>query len=345
MTKNISFEQAEEMLYEKHGDKIKLINFTRMYHAMSKFECNICHYVWETEAQSTIIKGRGCRKCADLIRKNKFMIQKDYIIDYINNNGGEFIKFLEDFRGKFTKILIKFNCGHEQETDFRTYRDNSKLCKNCAKDKGNKNKIRKIEYVKEYLLKNNLKFVEFPNGYTSSLSNITYICEFGHLNTKTIRSLFSCTTCRECKKIKMSSIFVGNKSIMWKGGITSIRKFIANNVRRWRKESIEFYNGKCVITGDSYDVVHHLYGFNLILNNAFEKLNLPIYENVSDYNKEDLNNLVFLVKEMHNSMLGVCLRKDVHQLFHKLYGHGNNTPEQFEEFRQRIVSGEIILPE
>jgi hypothetical protein len=57
--------------------------------------------------------------------------------------------------------------------------------------------------------------------------------------------------------------------------------------------------------------VHHIEGMNIALEKALD------YSNV------------------------ITLHEDVHKLFHDLYGRGDNTKNQFEEFRQRINSGEL----
>ena len=345
MTKNINFEEAEEMLYEKHGDKIKLLEFTRMHSHKSRFECKICGHTWYTEAQSTILKGRGCKKCASKNLKEILNTSLEYMIDYINNSDGcEFIKLLEEPHGKWTKMLIKLSCGHEKETSFQNFRSSIKLCKKCMMQETNKKRIRSIDQILQTLLENELELVGFPDGYNNSKSLISYRCKYGHVTTKTVGQFFCLKTCRECKAIKMSTIFMGDKGIHWNGGITSIKHYVVSNIKEWKKESMKNCNYKCVITGDKFDAIHHLYAFNLILKDSFEELNLPILENVGLYTEEELISLISLVKEKHNEMLGVCLKGDVHKLFHKLYGQGNNTPAQFTEFKQRIQSGEIQLP-
>jgi len=43
--------------------------------------------------------------------------------------------------------------------------------------------------------------------------------------------------------------------------------------------------------------------------------------------------------------LGICLSKNVHTLFHNIYGYGYNTQEQWDEFVNDFKNGEynIIL--
>ena len=116
----------------------------------------------------------------------------------------------------------------------------------------------------------------------------------------------------------------------------SFAKFFRGHVQDWKTKSMEKCNYKCVISESKNFAIHHLYGFNLILKEVFEKLdkmNLLKSDNLEDYSKEELDNIIDIFQLIHSKYpLGVCVDKDIHDLFHKIYGAGGNTEEQWNKF-------------
>lgn len=113
-------------------------------------------------------------------------------------------------------------------------------------------------------------------------------------------------------------------------------KLFRGHIQDWKTKSMENCNYQCVISKSKNFAIHHLYGFNLILKEVFEKLdemNLLKSDNLEDYSKEELNNIINIFHSIHNSYsLGVCVDKEIHSLFHKIYGSGGNTEEQWNKF-------------
>lgn len=116
----------------------------------------------------------------------------------------------------------------------------------------------------------------------------------------------------------------------------SFAKLFRGHIQDWKTKSMEKCNHKCVISESKNFVIHHLYGFNLILKEVFEKLdkmNLLKSDNLEDYSKEELGDIINIFQSIHNKYpLGVCVDKDIHDLFHKIYGAGGNTEEQWNKF-------------
>lgn len=84
---------------------------------------------------------------------------------------------------------------------------------------------------------------------------------------------------------------------------------------KWREDVLERDNNTCVCCGASKRVVlnvHHLDGYNWCLDKRVEADN------------------------------GVTLCENCHKEFHKKYGKGNNTKEQFEEFINEVYVGSNI---
>lgn len=93
-------------------------------------------------------------------------------------------------------------------------------------------------------------------------------------------------------------------------------------------------NYTCELTGcRSNIIVHHIYGFNLIFNEAIYNLNFPLYDNMSEYSQLELDKFldeILSIQEYYK--LYICITEDVHNQFHHIYGYGNNTEEQWNEF-------------
>lgn len=175
--------------------------------------------------------------------------------------------------------------------------------------------------------------------YINNKTKLEYICPKHGLKTISYASFSKGSGCKECGY----ESFSGENHYAWNGGTKPLRDHLRINViSQWKKDSMKNCNYRCVITGDRFDDIHHLYNFQNIIFETLEILGLEVKHNLGDYSEEELSNINNLFLESHYKYgLGVCLRKDIHKLFHQLYGKSNNTPEQFEEFKTRYFNKEF----
>ena len=120
----------------------------------------------------------------------------------------------------------------------------------------------------------------------------------------------------------------------------TLAKYIRGNIQQWKKDSMKECNYKCIFTGSKRFQIHHLYGVSNILNDIMTENNFPIYDNFSEYSDEELNEILnaFIIKQ-NKYPLGVCIEKDIHVLFHSLYGQYYNTPKQWYQFEKDFKAG------
>lgn len=131
---------------------------------------------------------------------------------------------------------------------------------------------------------------------------------------------------------------------------TSLDKFFRGHIQQWKNDSMKSCEYKCVFTGSKNFVIHHTYGFNNILREVYEVLdnqNLLKSNKIGDYTKEELDEILLIFNNIHsNYPLGVCIRKDIHNLFHKIYGSGGNNEQQWNEFckeyKNRLYDKQIV---
>lgn len=113
-----------------------------------------------------------------------------------------------------------------------------------------------------------------------------------------------------------------------------IKKYVRSRLYPWRNKYIASCHHKCALTGQGDNlVVHHIRGFTLIFDEAVEVLNFPVREKLSDYQQSEIDVLVQTVIAIQESYKQyICIAESIHKEFHSLYGYGNNTPEQWDEF-------------
>ena len=119
----------------------------------------------------------------------------------------------------------------------------------------------------------------------------------------------------------------------------NIAKFIRGNIYQWKIDSMKQCNYSCVLTKSKNFQIHHLYPVNKIINDVFTKYNIQ-HKQLSDYTSHELQNIIQLFNiEQAKHPLGECVRKDLHILFHSLYGQYNTTIEQWKQFKIDYKNG------
>ena len=117
-----------------------------------------------------------------------------------------------------------------------------------------------------------------------------------------------------------------------KASYENIIKYIRGNIGVWKSDSMKSCDYKCVLTGSKDFHVHHLYSLSTIFSEVIEENNIILKDSFSDYSKEELSFILQKFIEKQNQYpLGVCVRTDLHYLFHKIYGK-TVTPEMWYNF-------------
>ena len=125
-------------------------------------------------------------------------------------------------------------------------------------------------------------------------------------------------------------------------GYNGLKEYLRGHIGAWKTESMKNCNYRCIITGSKKFHIHHIVGFDDIANIVFDKYNIEL-KDFDEYTIEELNYILEMFNYEHNKYpLGVCLREDIHILFHKIYGKHNNSYKQLLEFIDDYCNGKFL---
>lgn len=269
-------------------------------------------------------------KCDHCSKLEDYSVVKSYI-EIESNSDCTLISNMEDYENSKSELEIKCACGNHFKTNLIYFRhENKRQCDQCGLHNRGDLRRHSYQYVKEYIDKEG--FGLLSDSYVNSKENLSIKCPNNHVNQMTFNDFQSGSRCRQCYLEEVR-----------KNSIRTLQRYLRDSVTlEWKKQSMKESNYVCVLTGDQFHHIHHLYSYGSIIRDTLLRLNLEAREYLSDYKSEEIELIIETAKELHmQHPLGVCLREDIHTLFHQLYGFTDNTPEQFEEFSLRYRMGEF----
>lgn len=134
-------------------------------------------------------------------------------------------------------------------------------------------------------------------------------------------------------KTQRNSLGYYRKNLEILTSYVSLNHFIARHENSWRKESIDNWGELCILSGEQFEDVHHLYSRNLMVDEVGKYFNLSDDFDICQCDKNFRDKIIDKYKQIVSQHpLGVPLTEEVHVKFHTFYGFGNNTPEQFLDF-------------
>lgn len=315
---------------KKHFDRT-ISNHNSSIKKGGKDACKACSWKKREMAnnQEKVYKGGGTTNLTekDLVEAwGRFNLE---IVDDLSK--------LKNFKTKFKTICKTHPESGVFDKTFACVRKAKHCCAEGVRV-SNINKTRKNpQKVRETFVKYGVEPMFEDEDYVNSVTPLPFVCP-DHRNKgiqfrtewNVINSKYKCLHCRDIGKRKYPDM---DTEIS-----TPFKLYLRSCTYIWRNKCQKECQYKCVLTGAKKYEVHHLLSFETILQESLSELGIKKETLIDDVL---LKNLSQLLKDKHEEVRGVCLRPDVHDLFHNIYGRDGNTEDQFIEFSKRFKEGEF----
>lgn len=267
---------------------------------------------------------------------SKLKYDYKFVKDFIDGDNGNGCKLLsKTYINTSTKLKVICQCGEVFEVTFSSFiSKNRRRCKKCSKKSYTEKRSNRVYYKCDYCGKESFckksKYDNAKRHYCSQECCDKHkrflLIESNNPNYKGKKLIFTCTICgneykkrkyndskynycsRKCVGIGKSKFHSGENSYNWINNKSAYDRYKDRSLLEYKlftKNVYERDNYTCKHCGDSTGGnlnAHHLNGYNWFLEGRF-----------------DVNN-------------GITLCDLCHKEFHKNYGNGNNTIEQFNEW-------------
>ena len=269
---------------------------------------------------------KKCNCCGEIKNIHHFCKQKDCVDGHRN-------KCKECSNKKFPTICQY--CGKEFYAD----RKGRKFCSNKCVSLSQSTKITiKCEQCGKVIQKKKCLYENVEHHYCSIKCRSLWLSihNSGVNNKQYKRVIFKCEVCGK-EAAQIESMYYRHKNHYCSAKCASIGQGII-----YKRENHPNWNPN--LTDEEREKGRHIEGYDNFIKQVLErddytcqitgkrggKLEVHHLNCFSDFKEErtDMNN-------------GITLSKEIHKLFHKIYGNKHNTKEQFEEFKHRYINKEF----
>lgn len=305
--KRLSYEYVKNY-FEENGCKL----LTDTYINSNQKLKYICNCGMESEIIFSSFKtGRRCKECGYKKAGEKQSFDFTYVQQYFKENDCELIDdHYENGRQKLNYIC---SCGNKSVITFESFR-NGHRCRMCGIEKYSSQLRLDYDYVKNYFHNNGCTLIS--KEYKNNLQKLEYICTCGTKDTRDFSSFSQGFRCKNCKSKNYSDFQKGRiypnrrgeNHPNWDFNKTQeereqARKY--SEYKDWRNEVYKRDKYTCQCCGDNRGGnlnAHHLDGYDWCVEKRIDTDN------------------------------GITLCDTCHTNFHKMYGYGGNTEQQFEMY-------------
>lgn len=340
--KKFTFQDVQDYIQVHDIDHDCTLLSTEYINSKTKmlFRCNSCGK--EYQRNFTDVKRNESFKCAVCAQGRRLSIEevRAFIKEKDIDNECELLS--TTYENYKTPLLFKCNCcGQTFERRYSQIKEiQAFACYDCLKKRqGGRNKldIQKVQdFIDAYDIEHNCTLLS--TQYINQNEPLLFRCnccgkEYERTyQTMVAKHAFKCFRCAHDLPLEPTSDIY-----------KAITSYFRGKTHIWKQNFLkEHYI--CDLTGEENDLeIHHLINFSTILKQASLNTGVPLDCKPQDlkskgYSLEVLTN-EFL--KLHDEVPAVLLNKKYHQLFHKMYGYKNNTPEQYLDFKAKYNRGEL----
>lgn len=263
--------------------------------------CTIHNYKWEAYVYN-LMKASGCPKCKSEKIGNVCRLKIDEVREEYEKRGLK--PLFEEYKNNQEKLLCETKEGYKVEISLGHLKNGRKP---SIFGRGNPHTVENIKhFIKKYAKGYELLSKEFKNACKDKM---IFKCDKNHIFNMSWNSFQQGKRCPECSILRGEKHPFYNPNLSQKER-TERRDLQNEKIKQWRLKVYERDSYTCQLCGDNNGGnlnAHHLDGWDWCEERRF-----------------DINN-------------GVTLCKICHTEFHKKYGFGKNTKEQFAEFENEYL--------